>query len=458
MVRSTSTSTAARVRRRARPLRASQGGFALVEVIVSAMIVVAVSGGALAALQANNRAGAEERHRARAYGIAQDDQARMRSLRISELSNLDESRSVHSDGISYEVVSRGEFVTDSTGTASCEQGSASADYIKITSEVTWPSIGTRPPALLQSIVAPPNGSISDTSGALAIAVQDGQGQGLPGVGLTGSGAGSFSGQTGSNGCAIFGNLPAGNYTLTPQSTGLVDRDGNAPEPLPTSVIALSTNTVVLQYDAPGAVDVSFQTRVGGTLVASSADSVVVFNTGMTEEATFGAIGSPATMVTATPLFPFASPDTIYAGNCTDNNPNPDADPDVPAAAAAASIAVPAGGTATATVELPALHLQALSGTDAGNPGSPINNARVTVTDQSCTDGGNPVKRSFTTDSAGALADPGLPVGIYDVCVDDGANSVTTNGVDLKNFADVADFQDGTTLDAYLGSGSPGTCP
>ena len=432
-------------------------GFALVEILVSALVVVAVSGGALAALQASNHSGSEERHRARAYGIAQEDQARMRSLRISDLSNLQETRTVNVDGTPYEVSSAGEFVTDSTGTASCTQGTASADYIRITSTVSWPSIGSRPPALVQSLVAPPNGSISDTAGALAVSVQSGQNQGVAGVGLSGSGAGSFSGTTGANGCAIFGNLPAGNYTLTPQPTGLVDRDGDPPEPLPTSVVALSTNTVVLQYDTPGSIEVDFRTRVGGTLVASKADSVVAFNTGMTEAEAFGTIGSPVATLEATPLFPFASPDTVYAGSCTDNNPNPDADPDAPAAAAAASVLVPAGGTATAAVELPALHLGVRSGTGPGAPGTPVNNANVTVTDQICTAGGQPVERTFNTNAAGQLPDPGLPAGVYDVCVDDGARRVSTTA-DLLNFIDLADFEDGTVRDVYLGGGSAGTCP
>lgn len=457
-MRPTATPTAAETpgagSRRPRP----DAGFALVEVIVAALVVVAVSGGALAALQANDRAAAEERHRARAYGIAQEDQARMRSMRISDLSNLNETRTVDADGTPYEVSSAGEFVTDSTGTASCTQGVASADYIRITSTVSWPSIGSRPPAILQSTVAPPNGSISTTHGALAVAVQDGQNQGVAGVGLSGSGAGSFSGTTGSNGCAIFGNLPAGNYTLTPTSSGLVDRDGDPPQPIATSVVALSTNTVVLQYDTPGSVQISFQTRVGGTLVPSSADSIVAFNTGMTDAKAFGQIGTAAASQEATPLFPFASPDTFYAGNCTDNNPNPDDDPGAPAAAAMANVTVTPGGSQSATIELPALHLQALSGTDAGNPGSPLQNARVTITDLNCTDGGNPVKRTFATDAAGGLADPGLPAGVYDVCVDDGTRQVTTPGVDLLTFNDVADFEAGESLTAYVGGGTTGTCP
>lgn len=454
-MRPTATPTAAPAPGAGRPRPRADAGFALIEVIVAALVVVVVSGGALAALRANEHAAAEERHRARAYGIAQEDQARMRSMRISDLSNLNETRTVDADGTPYEVSSAGEFVTDSTGTASCTQGVASADYIRITSTVSWPTIDARPPAVLQSTVAPPNGSISTTHGALAVAVQDGQNQGVAGVGLSGTGAGSFSGTTGANGCAIFGNLPAGNYTLTPSSAGLVDRDGQAPQPQATSVVALSTNTVVLQYDTPGSIDVSFNTRVGGSLVSSKADSVVAFNTGMTDAKAFGQLGTPAATIQATPLFPFASPDTVYAGNCTDNNPDPDNNPG--AAAAAAAVTVPPGGTATAAIELPALHLRALSGTGPGNPGSPVANATVRVTDTQCTDGGSPVRRTFTTDAAGGLADPGLPAAIYDVCVDDGANSVTTTGVDMKAAVDVADFEDGTTLDVYLGAGSAGAC-
>ncbi len=103
-------------------------------------------------------------------------------------------------------------------------------------------------------------------------------------------------------------------------------------------------------------------------------------------------------------------------------------------------------------------LLALSGTGAGNPGSPLQNARVTITDVNCTDGGNPVKRTFTTDAAGGLADPGLPAGLYDVCVDDGTRQVTTPGVDLLTFNDLADFEDGESLTAYVGGGTTGTCP
>ncbi len=363
-----------------------QAGFALVEVIVSAVLVVIMASGTLFAIQATQRTSAEERHRATAHGIAQEDQARMRAFRISSLANYNETRQVMSDDGRYTVQSRADFVTDSTGTASCEQNTAAADYIRISSTITWPSIGSRPPVVIQSIVAPPNGAIAANRGALAIAVKGGADQAIPNISLSGSGAGSFSGSTSENGCVIFGNLPAGNYTLTTNAPGYVDKDGQPPGAVNTSVVALSTNTLALQYDEPGGAEVSFTTLKDGQLVQSSAESVVVFNTGMTAAQIFTAT-APVESLTAEPLFPFSSPDTVYAGGCQANNPNPDNEMGSPGEAAQASVQVVPDQVAPAEIQLPSLRLQVLSGTGPGNPGSPVADASVVLTDLACAGGG-----------------------------------------------------------------------
>ncbi len=316
---------------RAGRLGGDQAGFALVEVLVSAVVLVSASIAVLGAVEAATRSTAEERHRARAASLAEADLARMRAMRISDLSNLHQTRTVTQDGTPYTLASDADYLTDSTGTASCEAGTASADYIRIRSTVTWPSIGSRPPVQSASIVAPPNGSVSASSGSLAIAVEDSQNAGVPGVALVGTGAGTFSGVTDSNGCAIFGNLPAGDYTvvLAGAATGLVDRDGNPPLDQQTSVVAESTNTLVLQYDDPGTIPVTFTTRPspGAAPVASSADSVVLFNTGMTTPRVFGTPGTATSTITGTLLFPFASDYAVYAGTCEGDNPNPGDDDD-----------------------------------------------------------------------------------------------------------------------------------
>lgn len=433
-------------------LQKNQAGFALVEILVSAVIVVIMAAGTLVAIQSSQRTSAEERHRATAHGLAQEDQARLRALRISDLSNLTQTRNLTADDGSYTVLSKAEFVTDSTGTASCQQGTAAPDYIRISSKVTWPSIGSRPPILLQSIVAPPNGSISDTKGALAISVNGGQGQPIPNIALSGSGAGSFSGVTSDNGCVIFGNLPAGNYTLNTTAPGMVDKDGKAPVATATSVVALSTNTLALQLDRPGGLDLSFTTRRGsGALIPSSAKSIVVFNTGMTSAAVFSVPSRQAT-VNASPLFPFSSPDTAYAGACTGDNPNPSGSPTGAGRPATAAVQILADSTVPATIQLPALNLTVYSGSSASSPGSVLSNANVVLTDATCRTAGTTVIHRLTTNSSGQLADPGLPWSVYDVCVSNGTKASTTTNVSVKNLTS------GTNLTVYMGAAATGSCP
>ena len=333
---------------------------------MSAVVASLIAGAAFGLLGATAHQASDQRHRSAAYAVAQEDQARLRSLRVPTLNRLSQTRNVTLDGTQFTVSSTGLFVNDSTGTASCGQGTSSADYVKVTSSVTWPGMGNRPPVMIQSIIAPPTGSLDSTHGALTISAMNAQGAPISGVGVTGSGAGSFNGSTDSAGCAVFADLAAGTYTLTPSggATGLVDKDGNAPGPQTISVIAGTTNTVALQYDQGGSIPVTFRTRIGSSpsLVNSTADSVVVFNTGMTTARAYGSPGGARlATVTATPVFPFTSPDTVYAGSCTANNPNPNSLPNPPGAAAMASVTVPSGGSVPAQVQLPALNLAVFSG-------------------------------------------------------------------------------------------------
>jgi hypothetical protein len=390
----------------------------------------------------------------------------MRSMRIIDLANLNQTRTVTVGGTKFTINSRGDFISDATGTATCTPGSASADYIKTTTTVTWGTMGERPPILSESIVAPPAGSIAPNRGALAIQVNNSRNVGLSGVGLSGSGAGSFSGSTGPTGCVIFGDLPAGNYQLTPSAFDLVDRDGNTPSAQSTSVIGGSTNTVALQFDDPGSLNVTFKTMIAGNLVPSQADSVVVFNTGMTAAKAFGTAGNRLDSVTADPLFPFTSPDTVYAGTCEGDNPNPTNQTNPPSAPAMASVVVPQGDSADAVVQLPALFLTVWSGSSSTNKGTAVADARVRIGDRNCIVGPTQLRRTFTANSSGQLSEGGssgpgsstpgigLPYSDYDICADNGVRRRTLTNVPIK------DLVSGTTRDIFLsGTGSSlGVCP
>ena len=62
---------------------AGEEGFALIEVLVSALILVIVGGGVSRSCRRRRARPASERHRSEAQAIAQEDQARLRSMRLS---------------------------------------------------------------------------------------------------------------------------------------------------------------------------------------------------------------------------------------------------------------------------------------------------------------------------------------------------------------------------------------
>ena len=441
-----------------RPDPRDQAGIALVETLVAAILLVIAAVGVFGAFDAATRSTAEERHRARAHALAEADLSRMRTMRISALSNLNQTRTVTQDGQVYSINSRAQFQSDATGTASCESGLASADYIRISSTVTWSSIGTRPPVVAATLVAPPNGSISANSGSLAIQVVDSQDIGIEGIGLAGSGSGSFSGFTGENGCAIFGNLPAGDYTVTVSgfATGLVDKDGLEPGPVTTSVVAESTNTVVLQYDSPGEITTDFTTKFyDGALVSSSADSVIAFNTGLTSSRVFpDTPGARLASITGSSLFPFASDYAVYAGTCEGDNPNPlDLDPP-PAPLAIASVLLPAGGAQTASVQLPAMHVTVYQGSNTSSARAA--GATLKLRDTRCSD----FLRTYTANSQGRLDDPGVPYTDFSVCAHGLVGASNRRRTQNVSMNDPPDVTGGQTVNIFLtgGSSQSGTCP
>ena len=384
-----------------------QSGSTMIEVMVSAVLMIVIAVSVFGALEASGRAGSQERLRARAFAIAQDDQARMRSLKVSDVTRLSEFRDVVQDGRTYRVVSTGLPKLDRTATSTCESGNSSADYVAINSTVTWNDMGGRPPVVIESLIAPPNGTLEANRGALGVSVVDSRSNPYSGITVAGSGAGTFSGTTTSTGCAIFGDLPVGNYNVTAATANVVDADGLAPAATPTSVVAGSSNTLSLQYDRPSGFTVGFRTIKSGTTVsATTFDRMRVFNTGMTQSKSFGTAGTFASTLKATGLFPFSSAYVVWAGACDANNPG--------SGLALGSYIVPVGQTAPSSanvnVQLPSLNIQAYKGTSSSSNGGASSGATVKVTDDDCPAAGT---RTYTTNSSGRLAEfarsfPGAP--------------------------------------------------
>jgi hypothetical protein len=439
-------------RTRAQPPLPAEAGFALIEVLVSGLVAVIVTGGVIGLINSTGRAGAEERHRSQAFSIAQEDQARLRSTRIADLGTAMKPRTVPLNGTPYEVTSTATFVSDKTGTTSCGS-EARADYVKLGSRVTWPTMRSTNPVVIESIVSPVSGSLDPTHGNLKVIVFNGAVPPVPvsGAGISATGPGAFSGSTDSAGCALFGGQPAGNYTITPSlGSEYVDFNGKAPSSFTATITAGSTAAVEKVYDKAGTINVGFSVRnSAGGIEGSFADSVTATATGLESGAkTFGTPGgSQISSVKAWPLFPFDYPYNFYAGSCSTNKPEE----------GSANAKAPAGGTTSATVQLPALYLTVKNSSGTTTEQNGLSGAKVTITDTKCSPGGTPLKRVYTTNGTGNLPNPGLSWSTYDICA---SATVGTKVKRLKNPGVVIHSLTGTLLTMTLSSSTPeeGACP
>jgi hypothetical protein len=92
-------------------------------------------------------------------------------------------------------------------TPKCNTPGATADYLKVRTSVTYPGIGSRPPAVLSTIVTPPVRAFDATQGALAVYVADRNDLPTGGLSVTLSGPKTLTDVTSAQGCILWGYLP-----------------------------------------------------------------------------------------------------------------------------------------------------------------------------------------------------------------------------------------------------------
>jgi Tfp pilus assembly protein PilX len=300
---------------------ASEAGFMLVEVLMTSMIVTVVGLGIFLGLEGASHSSGNSKHRSVAAALAQQDQDRMRSLEATDLSNYSERRTVTVAGVPYTVVSNGNWVSDSSGALSCSNTSQRANYIRISSQVSWPSMRTRP-AQLESLVAPVPGSFNANQGNLVVRLTDQAGAPVAGVPVSIVPSGATR-ATEPEGCAVFGALTAGSYDVTYSLPGYVDASGDSTPEHTASVVASASTTQDYQYAEAGTIAVSFDTRVGSNPPqAAPARNLSAVHSGIPGDGirVFNPADGPHRAIQATALFPFTSAYGVYAGNCAEANP------------------------------------------------------------------------------------------------------------------------------------------
>jgi type II secretory pathway pseudopilin PulG len=399
-------------RLRARLSPKSEEGSLLIEVLIGAVLVTSIAGAVLTGLAGAEDTGSRNKARTESAALAQQDQERMRAMAVDDLSNYHASRSVDVAGAPYTVVSDSEWVRDSSGVVSCTNDASQAQYMKITTTVNS-TLNQDTPLRQTSLVSPPRGTFSVTSGTAAVQVVDRDQLPLENVRVDMSGPQTLSDVTNSLGCVVFGFIPEGPWSLQISSLGLVGWDGTSPYASDVGVVGGATVLKKIELDQPSSITTAFDTKVGNAApVAARSKNKSVSNSKLPSPgAKVYSVSSPALTITANSLFPFADGYGVYAGGCVANNPTLYDNDYFSTVGTASFVVTNPGAGSNVTARMPAIDLTA---TNAA--GTALQNARVFVTAAD-----TPCANTFAmqlTNVSGKLPEPGFPFGKYTVCVDD----------------------------------------
>ncbi len=392
------------------------------EVLMSALILAMVSVGVLKTFDAANANAGYGKSRAAAASLAQDDIERLRGYTAKRLSGMDETNPRTVNGVTYQVHSQTQWLSDSSGTRSCTSQTSRAEYLRLTSTVTWPAMRRDEEKVTQtSLYAPPNGSFGN-QGSFGVKVSDRNGVGVPGVAISATGPQSLSGTTDSNGCVYFAYVTTGSYDVQFSKPGYVDEGGQNLIKRTVGVTAESTTIESLDYDRAGKANIRVLTRKGALAapIDSFAKNLTIGHSQLPSPGTRvfgdGVLGQRSYV--ADNLFPFTTKYVAYAGGCLGANPSDFA------GRAAATAAINPGATTNVDVyqpgvriKLPSSWASSFGSTDPAGYAPKDMTVTLTATSPGC--GGT---SAFVTGSDGwirpsaAVNDPGVPDNKYDICV------------------------------------------
>lgn len=408
----------------------------LVEAMVAASLLVVLALAFFSSLDGAANSSANNRHRSVAAGLAQSEMERLRAMKQFDPADLSATRTQQVGSVTYTITTSASWIDDTTGAATCAPGASSADYLKVSSSVTWPTMGNVKPVKSESLFAVPAGD-----GSIKAQVVDRNGAAVQGIGMTLAGPRTPSGTTDSAGCIFFGYLPAGSYTATVNTSGYVDKTGAQSVSQTTSVATSATSSLVYLYDRAASLSVSFDTVIGGSTVAAQGTAMTVGNSGLPSPNTrsFGSGSATSTISSGSTLFPFSDGYAVYGGGCAANDPRAYGQ-------TAPIVSLDPAASGSATVRMPALNIIVKNSSGALFP-----TARVRITPPS----GCGSTYTATLDSATAtLASPALPYGDYTVCANNTSGTARKVTATIQNRSPA-----GSTVTTLVvpSSGSSGSC-
>ncbi|HEX3979402.1 MAG TPA: hypothetical protein VHW96_24230 [Solirubrobacteraceae bacterium] len=428
--------TASPARRPGRRRRfASDAGFSLIEVLVSALLVVLIASATAKALISSSHFSGDQRLRSQADSVASQDQERLRGLSDQQLNQIEsapQQRTVTLGGTAFNVTSTISYLSTS-GNSGCS--ATAAAYYKVSSAVAWSESFRGGQASLSedSVLSRP------VSGDLPVVVTDQNGNGLSGVSIEASGTSLQTAITDGTGCVLFAGLIPGNYNVALTDAGYVDPNGDpSPVTVPTTVTTTGTAAQTVHLGLGGLITGTFTAATGltsPTTATGEANGISWSGTGSSYS-----MSAPQTNTASTPqrslatdaLFPFSGSSaynnnyTAWAGQCPQQRPPAGVD----------AFTVSPGLTQSVSIAEPLLDLAFTFGGVSRQPAH-VKLTFTSLTGGACSETWSPTLLS-SAGSTGWLANPGQPyadgtTGTLSVCADYKSGTKTyTNTVSAPN--------------------------
>lgn len=314
-----------------RRLRAEEGSF-LVEVVVSAALLLTLAGGAMLALDAATQQSGTQRSRAVAATFAEQQLEELRTKDFAALAALNGTAAKTTiDGAEYtaSIQTSEALVPEATGSG-CDVSTRAPLATNVTVSVSWPQMRNASPVRVSTVIAAPVNS-SATRGTLLVQIQESDGTGVPGLPVTLSGgpSGSLSGTTDENGCVRLADLkpaPTG-YRLGFSRSGWVTPLGASSVDDPVEIQA-GTQTKAYVFDRDGAtITAKFVYKVPATKLSGTTSGQTVVDSEQLGATFIGADGArtavavdpAAKLVLSSKRYPHASDVGIHAGTCIQAN-------------------------------------------------------------------------------------------------------------------------------------------
>ena len=422
-------------------------GFTVLEVIIAITVLMAALLGAALLFENAIVVSGNTRNRVVAANLATAAIEQVRGLAADPASftSIPQTTTVLAgaaqkvNGMQFTVTQTVQFVGQNSTQSSCDSpGSNVGQIMEVHEQVTWASMGGTQPVQDVTVLSPPVGAYSGSLGSIATKVSDSTGAASQNINVQVTGPATQSQQTTAEGCAFFAFLPVGTYTVSVVGGGVGDQEVLAPAQT-TSVSIGQTASLAFSYDTPGTITVTGWNPAAPP--AATNIPISVANSGLQPYAQYS---YAAGVTSLTPLYPYSSGYTVFAGNCTDNNPlGKDTNRTLfYPTAAPVPISVAPGGTASTTVPLYtlSLHVQnssavaVVAGTNTAAETTTFAVPYTAVCTSGTATGTAPTLGLVTTDASGNSV-TSLPLGHWTItakCVKGAAACTLANKVGTVN--------------------------